>query len=660
MFAIPFRQVHLDFHTSEYIPNVGAHFSPSQFQRALKLGHVNSITLFAKCHHSWSYYPTRVGRRHPHLRTDLLGRQIQAAHDIRVRTPIYYTVGWSANDAEAHPDWTVRCKDRSIHTMNYDLAAPPTDPKPSVSWKFLCPSGPYKDLILAQTDEICRKYPVDGFFYDICNIQLCWCDNCLAAMKSANLDPTSDADVYRHSVQKTIDFMTACRTTILHHHPHATLFFNGLTKMDTPNEIKALQTHFELEDLPTTWGGYDKFPLRSRYYSNYHKPMLAMSGKFHTQWGEFGGYKHPDAITFEAASMLAFGAACSFGDQLHPSGLMDLPTYRNIGTAYRYVEKIEPYSRNSHPFSNLALLLSGNHPHDQGIANMLLESHLDFETGTGTGFLTPDSLQRYQTIILPGPRFLTPTLAQQLTLYLNTGGSLLVLAESPLSPTNAPLLPIGATYEGPPNYELDYVLVQKELSKNLPSSPFLNYSPAPRYRPTSAKTLAHIREPFFNRTYERYCSHMNTPCRLKNAPHPGALQTGRLILLPHPIGQIYHDHGARLHRIFFLNALARLYRRPILRTQLPSAARVSLLHQPQHSRYVLHLLYGPPLQRGRCSVIEDLPPLHNIPIQLRVPQKLRSIQLPLTAKPLPMMRSRDTVTTTVPELRGHQIVVFNY
>ena len=36
--------------------------------------------------------------------------------------------------------------------------------------------------------------------------------------------------------------------------------------------------------------------------------------------------------------MLAHGARCSVGDQLHPSGAMDESTYRIIGTAYAEVE----------------------------------------------------------------------------------------------------------------------------------------------------------------------------------------------------------------------------------------------------------------------------------------------------------------------------------
>jgi len=67
-----FRQIHLDFHTSEKIPGVGSAFNAKQFQDMLTVGHVDSITIFSKCHHGWSYHPTTVGRQHPTLGFDLL------------------------------------------------------------------------------------------------------------------------------------------------------------------------------------------------------------------------------------------------------------------------------------------------------------------------------------------------------------------------------------------------------------------------------------------------------------------------------------------------------------------------------------------------------------------------------------------------------------
>ena len=189
MISLPSRQVHLDFHTSEHIPCVGAGFDKANFQAALKLGRLNSITVFAKCHHSWSYYPTRVGMRHPTLERDLLGAWIEASHEIGVRAPIYYTVGWSAADAELHPEWVARDTDGSLAARNFDLAAEPDEPKPHYSWKFLCPSGDYRELMLEQTREICSRYDVDGFFYDICFTPVCFCPACRSDMARAGIDP---------------------------------------------------------------------------------------------------------------------------------------------------------------------------------------------------------------------------------------------------------------------------------------------------------------------------------------------------------------------------------------------------------------------------------------------------------------------------------------
>lgn len=68
-----YRQVHLDFHTSEKIVEIGKKFNKENFQKALQIGRVNSITLFSKCHHGWSYHPTKVNEIHPGLNFDLLG-----------------------------------------------------------------------------------------------------------------------------------------------------------------------------------------------------------------------------------------------------------------------------------------------------------------------------------------------------------------------------------------------------------------------------------------------------------------------------------------------------------------------------------------------------------------------------------------------------------
>jgi hypothetical protein len=77
---LPFRQIHLDFHTGPAIPDVGSKWDADLFGDTLKEARVNSITLFAKCHHGHLYYDTKRAERHPGLTPglDLLGEQLQA------------------------------------------------------------------------------------------------------------------------------------------------------------------------------------------------------------------------------------------------------------------------------------------------------------------------------------------------------------------------------------------------------------------------------------------------------------------------------------------------------------------------------------------------------------------------------------------------------
>jgi hypothetical protein len=138
------------------------------------------------------------------------------------------------------------------------------------------------------------------------------------------------------------------------------------------------------------------------------------------------------------------------------------------------------------------------------------------------------------------------------------------------------------------------------------------------------------------------------------------LRKGKVVFIPHALGRIYFAHGARVHRDLFQNALGLIYSRPLIQTDMPSAGRISLLHQPEQQRYVAHLLYGPALQRGRCLVIEDLVPLYDIPLQIRVPQAIRNAYLVPGGDALAIHRAGDAARVVVPQVQCHQAVVFEY
>jgi hypothetical protein len=53
---------------------------PDEFADSLSAASVDSVTIFAKCHQGYSYYPTKVGVVHPSLASNrnLLGETIDA------------------------------------------------------------------------------------------------------------------------------------------------------------------------------------------------------------------------------------------------------------------------------------------------------------------------------------------------------------------------------------------------------------------------------------------------------------------------------------------------------------------------------------------------------------------------------------------------------
>ncbi len=59
-----------------------------------------------------------------------------------------------------------------------------------------------------------------------------------------------------------------------------------------------------------------------------------MTARFHRNWADFGGLKPRAALQYETSQMMAHGAGCSIGDQMHPSGKLDPAAFELIGDAY--------------------------------------------------------------------------------------------------------------------------------------------------------------------------------------------------------------------------------------------------------------------------------------------------------------------------------------
>ena len=656
------RQVHLDFHTSEHLENIGKKFDKASWQKALVDAHVSSINIFAKGHHGFSYYPTKVGTQHPNLGFDLLKSQLEASHEIGIKTPFYFAIGWSALDAVTHPEWVIKNKNGKSKKGDMIQSLNAEDPYPNFTWELLMPEGGYLEMILKQTEELCKNYELDGFWYDIIpNNAINYNAYSRAGFKKAGIDVDNDLEVEMHHVEKLKFFMASCNAIIKKYHPDASIFYNWSTHMNNSNTFKyklyEYNTSYDLEDLPTTWEGYNEFPLRAKYFSNMGKPVTGMSGKFHTAWGEFGGFKYPNALKYEAASMIAFGANVNFGDQLHPSGIIDSETYKNIGSAFSYVKSIEAFGPGGKQVAKTGLWMTFDNHTEQAASLLLLD--------TQTNYVVVNNLKDWsdlELIIIPSKPNLSAKNVETLNQFVADGGKLLVLGEGALKRDKSGFaLDVGGTYLGKASYDVDYTVVSEALSKNVVRSPFLNYMPAIKIKPdATVKLLASIREPYFSRTKAHYTSHQNTPYNLQPATHPAIYRYGNTIVVAHPLDKMYLKYGAQIHRELFKNTLDALLTTPMVRANLPSSGRVNLLHFPEKNRYVAHLLYAVPVQRGVAQVIDDLVPIYDTTVKIKLKENIKKAYLMPGNIELNTTKSNDKMSVIIPKFTCHTALVLEY
>ena len=634
--------VHLDFHTGPAIPDIGKDFNKAEFTKTLKDAKVDLITVFAKCHHGYTYYPSKIGTMHPGLNFNLLKEEIEAVHDAGAKAPIYITVGWSKKDADEHPEW--HHIDFYTGQPVYTGAGKPSDdpeaPIKDCSWLTLCPVGGYQDYLESITREVCESFDVaDGIFYDICFIRdACACESCKAGMKAMGLDPTNIDDARKYYKLKRIEMMKRLTGVVHEYSPNAPVFYNGGAEMNR-TEYHPYQTHFELEDLPTSWGGYDNMPLRAKFFQRYGKYFMGMTGKFHHNWGEFGGFKNKDALKYECADMLSVGASISVGDHLHPCGKLDEGTYELMGYAFDYVDSIAKYTDNTEAITDIAIWLSHAGGSDLGASKLLQIMQIDFDV-----IESGSELGKYKCVIMPDRVKPTDTDKAALAEFVKNGGSVIASYASGCEE-------IGVKKITPSPYDQDYIQCDFAEYK----TPFLAYSTAYRTE-CEGETLAAVYEPYFSRTVGHFCGHKNTPYKTEKAEYPALVQNGNVIYFAHPVFEAYNKSGNYVLEKYVTAAIERVYDKYIKVSGLPSCGRVRLRGLNQDGTVALHLLYATPVNRGNVCLLTDFPTLHGVTVEIKTDKTVTEVLSRPDDTPIPFTQNGDTVTLQLPPFSLHKLI----
>jgi len=661
MSGLPFRQAHLDFHTSPHIPDIGVDFDPDEFVRTLQLGHVNSVTVFAKCHHGYSYYPTRVGTPHPHLKGDLLGPMIAAGHKAGIRVPVYTTVVWDELAWATHPEWRQVSPEGRV--------TGPSDSPLKPGWKNLCMNTTYADYVIAQIEEVLDMYDGDGMFIDIVRYGEwpCVCATCLRQMVDQGVDPDDPRQLRQFALGAERRFMARTTRAIRARKPKQGIFYNSRLRMEWEPELGNRPemddfTHLEIESLPGGYWGYDHFPMYVRYFQTFGRDLVAMTGRFHTTWGDFGGLRNRAALEFECFQALAHGATCSIGDQMPPRGRLEPAVYARIGEVYAEVERREPWCVDTQPLPEIGVMTANvrsrtrreMNESDRGVTHVLEQLKHQFQFIDAACDFSP-----YAVVILPDDAAVDAAVAARLRAYLAAGGRLLIGDRAGLNDATGDFWlaeEMGLHYAGLAPFAPDYLALEPELVAGIEPMHHVCLMQGSKVGVMpGAQVLARSGAPYFNRTWQHFCSHQYTPMD-RPGDDPVIVQNGGVLYLARPLFREYADSARLVHKKLLANCLQRLLPRPRIGAHnLPSTAIVTV--RQHKDGLIVHLLHYVHQRRGRTlDVIEDVLPLYNIEVSVRASRRPEAVRLVPEDEPVEWTWDGGYVRLNVPCVNGYQIV----
>ena len=539
----------------------------------------------------------------------------------------------------------------------------------------ICFNSPYLDVLCAQVEEVMVRYAgkFDGIFLDIVGAAPCYCERCRKAMEERNIDLSNANQVNGYVKELYQHYCDKIDEAVHKYDPNMPIVHNDGGAIFQGRKVAFRNTsHLELESLPTGGWGYDHFPKSAAYARTLGKEFLGMTGKFHHSWGEFGGYKHPNALRYETALSNICGAKCSVGDQLHPDGEMDIATYKLIGKAYAEVEAREPYITDAEYIADIGLVsaeacINSSYNADFNAADMIVPA-MSQELGANRMMLeghylyniidADEDFSKYKLLILPDNINLRGRFAQKISEYLSGGGKLLLTGRSGLGDNGDFAVDAGIHFAGACEYQPSYMKPEYEIYPNGITS-YVMYGRS--YNITldenfKGEVCFNRIDPYFNRTAEHFCSHRHTPYDKKKSS-PIATVTDSIGYIGFEIFREYAEYGSVHLKYAVLDVIEKLIGdSKTLSTSLPSAGVVSLMKRD--TTLVNQIAYVVPKLRGKnTEIIEDIPTVLDTKVTVRADRKPERVYLAPSMEQLDFTYEDGKISYTVPKFECSTLVV---
>lgn len=671
-----FRRIHLDFHTPSGAPGVLERFDARSIASQLKRAGVEAVNFFAKCHYGNSYYLTRIGHRHPSLKTDVLAEVVEACHSQDIAVAAYYSLCLDDHACQENPDWEV-----------VDAEGKPARGR----FRRPCLSSPYaEELVLPQVVEILEGYAIDGLWFDFARPWHCCCRYCQRAFESQFGRPLpkdrSDSTwlAYVHWRRRIgAEFERTVRRLINQVRPRLHLCANWSYSSREPLGPPADSVTYLTCDPPTAEpfqlnGSFEARCLARANPGRAGMPAEIITPRFHEGWGDWT-LKPAELLKAEVAAVMACGGLPCIGDQMYPSGELEPAVYEVIREVFHFAAQREAFCADTESVASIAILHSAStffrHAHPdwrdgKALAAVRGAHKAVVESGLHCDVLNEEQLQHhlsdYQALIIPEQDAMSAEAAECITSFIHDGGVVLATSLCGICDETGKPLPdfrlagvLGVRFSGLSPYSCCYIVIDDaNLKARVPAMPILVKGSSALVSPVAARPWARIAHPELEATDERSFSHRQAP-PAQPSPHPAITYEeygqGKVIYVAAEIFRAYWEtNDSALRRLVSVLLDLSLDRRAAWLEGAWPSVEISLRRRGEE--LFVHLVQSHEDKRVLgAPTLEKMPFLHDLTVHVQTDRTIKSVtslpggtELPFEQKAGPAGENR--VVFTVPEL----------
>lgn len=667
-----YKRMILDLHYGTYRSDALVHVRIDEIVDLMAKAGVDSLLHFTRDHWGYIYTNGKIGRPHPNTPDDLFGKLLVALKSRGIRTTGYLSVHYDENTAREYPEWVMRNPQgepikRAVWSEGQVRAG----------WTYLCLNSPYREYLLAHSQEVIASYDIAAFWVDIIGGadrpprgEACYCTYCRRLWQSTygyplpeSMTPAQYALWRQFYTAIQIDFYAEIKEIIRASGKDIVTTRNFGFPFDLDDYVESESSH----------GGVDYYlPSRlTKLYRAYAhgREVECVGYRFNQPW-DFTTKPLP-SLQFEVATALAHNCAITFVDQPQLRGELDPKPYDSLAQAFALADELIPHVRGSEPYAELALVgseLSGDllpktETDFAGAYCMLTEAHLPFDVLADSLIATSD-LAQYRAIVVANTVHMQPEAASALRRYVYGGGVLLFSNRSATLTFDAQ--PLAEPSFGFLRIIGDCPYVVSFARPTIPSHDTrLRVQDTVWFRPhDDAKTMATFTPPALEVMPDKWMSHNVMPGLDGTRPASvvGSYGQGRYIYIAPRIFAEYVLQGLPSIREFVLNLLEPHYR-PLIWLEAPRA--VEAVYQRQGRDLVVVLINGltdkpraggnlrHPADRGYIGITEIVPIAN---LRLHLPARAHMTATQADGKPLAVLATPGECIVEIPRLDLCQIV----